>query len=91
MVPRVLEHVLLPSHWVRNRRYGQRKLGIGMDGKEVEMGMTEHPANSFEYPFNKGPFCGKNLVGMIELVRPENFLPWNIQYLAVRETEWRSV
>ena len=78
MVSRVLEHVLLPSHRVWNQRHVQRKLGIGVGGKEVKMGTTKHPVNCLEYPWKKAPICEKNLVGTTELARQNIFLPQNI-------------
>ena len=74
----MLKHILLPLHWVRNRRHAQRKLGIGADGKEVEMGTTEHLINLLKHPQKKRPFCGNNLVGMTDLVRLNILPPRNI-------------
>ena len=56
----------------------QRKLGIGMGGKEDKMGTTEHPINRPKNPQGKkGPFYGKNLVRTTELKCQNIVLPWN--------------
>ena len=77
MAPRVFERVLLPYPQVRNPRHIQRKLGIGVSGKEDEMGTTKHPANRLEHPQKKWTFRGKNLVETTELGRQNNVLSRN--------------
>ena len=60
-----------------NLRHIQRNPGIGMVGKEDGMGTIEQPKNCTNHPWNKGPFRGKNLVGMTDLSRQNIVLPQN--------------
>ena len=52
----------------------REKLDIGVGGKEVEIGTTEHLTNPREYPWKKRPLGRENLVRMTELVH-QNILP----------------
>ena len=59
MVPKVVERVLPLSHRVWNRQEVKWELGIGTDGKEVEMGTTKCLTNPLEDPWKQGPFQGE--------------------------------